>query len=141
MKQLVHPTQIPFLIFSTPRKVDWHRGRSFILARSGAHRSTRGSQSCAIFRCPDAENLLTCDFTQGNVLVTEEGVPQLCDFGLSKIVADEIGGMTTSSEAAGSLRWMSPERFRGDTVTTSSDVWAYGMTALVSIRIAVNDNS
>jgi serine/threonine protein kinase len=41
--------------------------------------------------------------------------------------------MTTSSEVAGSLRWMSPELIRGNPVSVSSDVWAYGMTALVRV--------
>ncbi|KAF8588246.1 kinase-like protein, partial [Ramaria rubella] len=38
--------------------------------------------------------------------------------------------MTTSSDVGGSIRWMSPELFRGEKVSKSSDVWAYGMTVL-----------
>ena len=68
---------------------------------------------------------------QGNILVSDSGVPCLTDFGLSRSLGDAIG-MTTSSDAAGSLRWMAPEIFRYDKVGKVSDVWAYGMTVLVS---------
>ena len=40
--------------------------------------------------------------------------------------------MTTSSDVGGSLRWMSPELFNGEKRSVASDVWAYGMTMLVS---------
>jgi serine/threonine protein kinase len=64
-------------------------------------------------------------------LVSDSGVPCLSDFGLSRVL-HEVRGMTTSSELAGSLRWMSPELLHDDSgVSVSSDVWAYGMTVLV----------
>jgi serine/threonine protein kinase len=68
---------------------------------------------------------------QGNILVSDAGVPCLTDFGLSRILSD-TWGMTTSSDTAGSLRWMSPELFNHERLRESSDVWAYGMTVLVS---------
>jgi len=70
------------------------------------------------------------DVRAGNVLVSDSGVPQLCDFGLSQVVSEEISGMVTSTDAAGSMRWMAPERFFGASVSVASDVWAYGMTIL-----------
>jgi len=69
------------------------------------------------------------DLRTGNILVSDTGVPCLTDFGLSRIL-NETGGMSTSSDAAGSLRWMSPELLHDDKVSESSDVWAYGMTML-----------
>jgi serine/threonine protein kinase len=68
---------------------------------------------------------------QGNVLVSNAGDPCLTDFGLARILND-TRGMTTSSEVAGSLRWMSSELIRDEMPRESSDVWAYGMTVLVS---------
>jgi serine/threonine protein kinase len=39
--------------------------------------------------------------------------------------------MATSTEIVGSFRWISPELLQGEGLSISSDVWAYGMTALV----------
>ncbi|KAF8589944.1 ras GEF [Ramaria rubella] len=69
------------------------------------------------------------DLRAGNILISDTGRPCLSDFGLSRVL--KLEGMTTSSELAGSLRWMSPELLRDDVVpSTSSDVWAYAMTIL-----------
>jgi serine/threonine protein kinase len=56
----------------------------------------------------------------------------LSDFGLSKVLM--LKGMSTTAEVTGSVRWMSPELLSGDIeiANTKGDVWAYGMTALVS---------
>ncbi|KAF8583030.1 kinase-like protein [Ramaria rubella] len=69
------------------------------------------------------------DLRAGNILVSDAGIPCLTDFGLSRIISD-IKGTTTSSEPAGSVRWMSPELLHDDRVSKSSDIWAYGMTIL-----------
>lgn len=63
--------------------------------------------------------------------VSNASVPCLTDFGLSKIVS-ETQGFTTSAKVGGSSRWMAPELLEGKKLTIESDVWAYGMTILVS---------
>jgi len=63
--------------------------------------------------------------------MSDSGIPYLNDFGLSRILQVEM--TITTGELAGSLRWMSPELLPAESsVTSSSDVWAYGMTILVS---------
>jgi hypothetical protein len=44
---------------------------------------------------------------QSNVVIDGEGVPRLCDFGRSRIIAHR--GYTTA--LAGAVRWMAPELF------------------------------
>ncbi|QRW06865.1 Tyrosine kinase catalytic domain protein [Ceratobasidium sp. AG-Ba] len=71
------------------------------------------------------------DIKSANVLMTDDGIPLLADFGLSRIVAESSTGLTTSS-SRGAYRWMAPELFGGveDQIqvlaTTASDVWAFG---------------
>lgn len=63
--------------------------------------------------------------------MSASGVPCLSDLRLSKIIKAE--GVHKSTDIVGSLRWISPELIRYDTEPDSaSDVWAYGMTVLVS---------
>lgn len=73
--------------------------------------------------------------SQGNVLVSDEGIPVICDFGLAIALP---GVMTTirtrtSKDGQGSQRWMAPELINDSdsTFSTATDVWAFGMTVLV----------
>lgn len=70
-------------------------------------------------------------FLKGNVLVSDQGIPYLSGFSLSRALHGNEG-VATSNEMRGSLRWMSPERCKDDGhVSENSDVWAYGMVLLV----------
>ena len=77
---------------------------------------------------------------QDNVLVSADGQPQICDFGISTILATSTTFGATSSHTygtRGSLRWMAIEFFESvDTPILHSektDVWAFGMTAYVRL--------
>ncbi|KIJ27044.1 hypothetical protein M422DRAFT_128068, partial [Sphaerobolus stellatus SS14] len=77
-------------------------------------------------------NVVHGDIRAGNILVSEDGTPCITDFGLSRLLKESELGLTTSSNAAGSLRWMAPELLQGGLtkVSKESDVWAFGMTIL-----------
>ncbi|KIJ27046.1 hypothetical protein M422DRAFT_127665, partial [Sphaerobolus stellatus SS14] len=79
-----------------------------------------------------SNNIVHGDIRAGNILVSEDGTPYITDFGLSRLLKESGLGLTTSSNAAGSLRWMAPELLRGSLtkVNKESDVWAFGMTIL-----------
>jgi serine/threonine protein kinase len=71
------------------------------------------------------------------VLISDNGDACLCDFGLSRIIKSEAGpsGFTTSN-FAGSIRYMSPELLNSEEeealplVTAASDVYALGCVGL-----------
>ncbi len=71
------------------------------------------------------------------------GHPRIADFGLSKLKGEITSLTTNTSKAPGTTRYMSPELFGIQlTVTLESDVWAWGMTALVNlplIRLKLED--
>ncbi|KIJ55192.1 hypothetical protein M422DRAFT_219746 [Sphaerobolus stellatus SS14] len=88
-----------------------------------------------------AHGIVHGDLRAGNVLVSEDGKPFVTDFGLSRILSETFFGLTTTTQAAGSLRWMAPELLYNaevdedqpptqQKVCKASDVWAYGMTML-----------
>src|SRR5579859_121531 len=75
------------------------------------------------------------DLKPGNILVTQDGIPKLLDFGISKMLnpgEDE----TPKDRTLTVMRIMtpdfaSPEQVRGDPITTSSDVYSLGVILYV----------
>jgi len=71
------------------------------------------------------------DLKADNVLIDQRGVARLCDFGLSRMLEDDVSLWKTSAlSAPGTLRWKAPELLSGNqkTVTTQSDMYAFAMT-------------
>lgn len=101
-----------------------------------SHRSFTGTSNLYVL-CDHIIQLLTSDH-QTNILISDSGDACLCDFGLSRVIKREGGpsGFTTSN-FAGSVRYMAPELFRESEdeecmpiVNTATDIYAVGCIGL-----------
>jgi serine/threonine protein kinase len=70
------------------------------------------------------QGIIHRDIKCANVLVTEEGSVQLCDFGVAGIVESKVDKRTTF---IGTLNWMAPELFEPvPSYSMPVDIWAFG---------------
>lgn len=70
------------------------------------------------------EGIIHRDIKCANVLVTEAGSVQLCDFGVAGIIESKVDKRTTF---IGTLHWMAPELFDPNpSYSTPVDIWAFG---------------
>ncbi|KAH8115011.1 kinase-like domain-containing protein, partial [Phellopilus nigrolimitatus] len=81
------------------------------------------------------QHIIHSDLKADNVLISIDGKPQICDFGISGILASSqtFGGISSGqSGIKGSLRWMAKELFETceppNAHSMESDIWAFGMT-------------
>ena len=66
------------------------------------------------------------DLKSTNILLTEESILKLSDFGLSKLTDKK----TTSNDIVGSPYWMAPEILNQEKHSFSADIWSLGCTII-----------
>ncbi|KAL5612044.1 hypothetical protein BROUX41_000394 [Berkeleyomyces rouxiae] len=69
------------------------------------------------------EGIIHRDIKCANVLVTDVGGVQLCDFGVAGIINTRFDKRST---VTGTLQWMAPELFESAAYGTEVDIWAFG---------------
>ncbi|KAL7748895.1 mitogen-activated protein kinase kinase kinase [Sorochytrium milnesiophthora] len=73
-----------------------------------------------------SKNILHRDIKCANVLVDDDGVCKISDFGLSKRTETEAYQLYSQHSLQGSVYWMAPEVVRGKGYSAKVDIWSLG---------------
>jgi non-specific serine/threonine protein kinase/serine/threonine-protein kinase len=82
---------------------------------------------CAAVQYAHQHLIVHCDIKPGNILVTEDGVPKLLDFGIARLLSAVDDDASDAAPArAMTPAYASPEQVAGAAVTTLTDVYSLG---------------
>ena len=78
-----------------------------------------------------SQGIIHRDFKPSNILISQEGIAKLTDFGVCRArLPRQIAEMTKVSTIMGTPAYIAPEMIRGESITESSDQFSFGMTVL-----------
>ncbi len=83
-------------------------------------------QICDAVRYAHQRLVIHRDIKPGNILVSDDGVPKLLDFGIAKLLEPSAN---TGATVAGVMtpEYASPEQIRGEPITTATDLYSLGV--------------
>ncbi len=88
-------------------------------------------QVCSALAYAHERQIIHRDIKPANILLTEEGVPKLLDFGIAKIldsgVLAGVVGLTQTVFRAFTPKYASPEQIKAAPITIASDVYSLGV--------------
>ncbi|KAG8779179.1 hypothetical protein FRC12_024593 [Ceratobasidium sp. 428] len=105
----------------------------YLERRKDVDRCTLSGQIAEGLSYLHASGVVHGDLKGANVLISQDGVAQLADFGNAKLEEYTLKFTKTSTKEAMSSRWAAPELFVGSSCSYATDVYALGMTILEAV--------
>ncbi|HQU86383.1 MAG TPA: serine/threonine-protein kinase [Pyrinomonadaceae bacterium] len=86
-------------------------------------------QVCKAVSFAHARLIVHRDLKPSNIIVDQEGTAKLLDFGIAKLLSEDNFGQKGTATSLGMMtpNYASPEQFRGENVTTATDIYSLGV--------------
>lgn len=84
-----------------------------------------GIQIARALECAHKNNIIHRDIKPHNILVTDDGIVKVTDFGIAK--ASNSVTITNATKVMGSAHYFSPEQAKGNFVDARSDIYSLGI--------------
>lgn len=82
-------------------------------------------QIASALECAHKNELIHRDIKPQNILLTEDGIAKVTDFGIAKVAGSVT--ITNSSQIIGSAHYFSPEQAKGSVVDCKTDIYSLGI--------------
>ncbi|HEY5524945.1 MAG TPA: Stk1 family PASTA domain-containing Ser/Thr kinase, partial [Clostridium sp.] len=84
-----------------------------------------GTQIAKALDCAHKNKIIHRDIKPQNILVTEEGLIKVTDFGIAKLATSET--LTNTTTIMGSAQYFSPEQAKGYIIDARTDIYSFGV--------------
>lgn len=120
---------IPFMV------MEYLEGRDLGKASrtwSAAEAGRIGRDTCAALEYAHGMGVVHRDIKPGNLFLCDTGQVKVTDFGIAKAVSGT--SLTATGTLVGTLPYMAPEQWLGETAAFSNDIWAIGCVLYELLR-------
>ncbi len=84
-------------------------------------------QICSAMIAAHEQGVIHLDLKPANMMVNQQGILKIMDFGLARSVANQDRRKTDTTELMGTPRYMAPEQFLNDTLDERTDIYSIGI--------------